>query len=206
MNSIIFIKNQTMFRKRKFAEDVVEEVATTEVVEESTPDSHDQFITLLVDMGLSAEQSEAVHQMAMDLVDAGGAEEVTKTTTTEVQASRHRRSLGRHDRRSNDAPRSRQQLSTERGPRGERGPRRERGERSEDRRDFSEQRMKRRMFEKMRDLRKENEELKAKLGQVPAAQKLSANPTRGAQAPVAQPGVNGVKSRAFEMMHNLLNQ
>ena len=194
-----------MFRKRKFEEEVVEEV-TTEVVEESTPDSHEQFITLLVDMGLSAEQSEAVHQMAMDLVDAGGAEEVTETTTTEVQASRHRRSLGRRDRRSNDAPRSRRQLSTERGPRGERGPRRERGERSEGRRSFGEQRMKRRMFEKMRDLRKENEELKAKLGQVPAAQKLSANPTRGAQAPVAQQGVNGVKSRAFEMMHNLLNQ
>jgi len=199
-----------MFRnKRKFEEEVVEETA---VVEESTPDSHEQFINLLVEMGLAAEQAEAVHQMAMDLVDAGGAEEtVTETTTTEVAASRQGREFGRGRRRSrreeyrSEGRRGRRSMSEDRRERPVRDRREfEREGRRGGRRSFSENRMKRRMFEKMRDLRKENEELKAQLGQNPAATKLSANPTRGVQPSVNTNNFSGVKSRAFEMMQNLM--
>ncbi len=73
--------------KYKFEEEVVEEKVeeTTEVKEESTPDSHEAFINLLVDMGLSAEQAEAVHQMAMDLIEASDGEVVEEKVTEEVK-------------------------------------------------------------------------------------------------------------------------
>tara|TARA_R100000655_G_scaffold27087_1_gene55415 strand:+ start:3627 stop:4115 length:489 start_codon:yes stop_codon:yes gene_type:complete len=83
--------------KYKFEEKVVEEKVeeTTEVKEESTPDSHEAFINLLVDMGLSAEQAEAVHQMAMDLIDASEGEVVEEKEEVKeevkVEASRQRR-------------------------------------------------------------------------------------------------------------------
>jgi hypothetical protein len=191
-------------KKQKFEEDVVEE--TTTVVEETVPDSHEQFINLLVEMGLEAEQAEAVHQMAMDLVDAGGAEVVTESTTTEVAASRQNRALARNRRRrrgeyQSDRRRGRRAMSEERAPKRERGSREER---FSGRRRFSEDRMKRRLFEKMRELRKENEELKAQLGQNPAATKLSVNPTRGVQKSIKTDNFTGVKSRAFEMMQNLM--
>ena len=90
--------------KYKFEEVVEEKVEeTTEVKEESTPDSHEAFINLLVDMGLSAEQAEAVHQMAMDLIEASEGEVVEEKVTEEVkeevkvEASRQRR--GRRGRR-----------------------------------------------------------------------------------------------------------
>jgi len=89
--------------KYKFEEEVVEEKVeeTTEVKEESTPDSHEAFINLLVDMGLSAEQAEAVHQMAMDLIDASEGEVVEEKEEVEkeekVEMSRKRR--GRRGRR-----------------------------------------------------------------------------------------------------------
>ena len=48
-------------RRRKFEEDVVvEEETTVEETTEDTPDSREQFVTILVDMGLSAEQAEAI--------------------------------------------------------------------------------------------------------------------------------------------------
>ncbi len=73
--------------KYKFEEEVVEEKVeeTTEVKEESAPDSHEAFINLLVDMGLSAEQAEAVHQMAMDLIEASEGEVVEEKVTEEVK-------------------------------------------------------------------------------------------------------------------------
>ena len=89
--------------KYKFEEEVVEEKVeeTTEVKEESTPDSHEAFINLLVDMGLSAEQAEAVHQMAMDLIEASDGEVVEEKEEVKeevkVEASRQRR--GRRGRR-----------------------------------------------------------------------------------------------------------
>tara|TARA_R110001599_G_scaffold260328_1_gene460685 strand:- start:2284 stop:2793 length:510 start_codon:yes stop_codon:yes gene_type:complete len=93
--------------RRKFEEDVVVEEETTVTEEtnvEETPDSHEQFVTLLVDLGLNAEQAEAVHQMAMDLIDAGAAEtteEVKEETKVEASRQRGRRSKfsARKDRR-----------------------------------------------------------------------------------------------------------
>ena len=92
--------------KYKFEEEIVEEtkVEETTVVEESTPDSHEVFVNLLVEMGLSAEQAEAVHQMAMDLIEASEGEiEVTEEGKKEkieekVEASRQRRGRGRGSR------------------------------------------------------------------------------------------------------------
>jgi hypothetical protein len=85
--------------KRKFEEEAVETPAE-EVVEESTPDSHEQFVNLLVEMGLSAEQAEAVHEMAMKLVENGSSEE-TQTEETKVEASRQRRAGTRTTPRRN---------------------------------------------------------------------------------------------------------
>lgn len=180
-----------MFRKkRQFEEEVVEETTTTETTtEESTPDSHDQFINILTEMGLSAEQAEAVHQMAMDLVDAGGAQE---TTTTEVQASRQQR--------RERARRRFERMSRQRGRRREFMEGRPRGRREEM---SSQDKKMKHLFSMMRELRRENKELKEQLGMRPAAQKLSANPARGEQQ-VHIPEGNAVKSRAFQMMQNLL--
>jgi hypothetical protein len=80
--------------KYKFEEEVVEETVEETTTEESTPDSHETFVNILVEMGLSAEQAEAVHQMAMDLIDASEGEiteEVSTETTEKVEASRQRR-------------------------------------------------------------------------------------------------------------------
>tara|TARA_R110001583_G_scaffold10416_6_gene47803 strand:- start:1349 stop:1855 length:507 start_codon:yes stop_codon:yes gene_type:complete len=92
--------------KYKFEEEIVEEtkVEETTEVEESTPDSHETFVNILVDMGLSAEQAEAVHQMAMDLIEASEGEiEVTEEVKEEkieekVEASRQRRGRRRGSR------------------------------------------------------------------------------------------------------------
>ena len=82
-------------RKYKFEEDVVvEETVEETTTEESAPDSHETFVNLLVDLGLSAEQAEAVHQMAMDLIAASEGEiteEVSTETTEKVEAARQRR-------------------------------------------------------------------------------------------------------------------
>ena len=115
---IMGINNQHIFKKmrnRKFAEDEVvveEETTVTEETVEESPDSHDQFVSILVDMGLSAEQAEAVHTMAMDLIDAGEGEETTTEEVSEevkVEASRQRR-----NRRSRRAEFARERRSQQR--------------------------------------------------------------------------------------------
>lgn len=74
------------------------ETTTEEGGEEgSTPDTHEQFINILVEMGLSADQAEAVHQMAMDLVNAGGKQE-GEATSTEMSRIHRRRALARRAR------------------------------------------------------------------------------------------------------------
>lgn len=84
--------------RRKFEEDVVVEEETTVTEEtnvEETPDSHEQFVAILVEMGLNAEQAEAVHSMAQDLIDAGTGEtteEVKEETKVEASRQRGRRS------------------------------------------------------------------------------------------------------------------
>lgn len=75
---------------RKFEEVVEETTETTETPVEETPTSSDQLVQILVDMGLSAEQAEAVQSMAQDLVNSGSGEE------QKVEASRlHRRGMSR---------------------------------------------------------------------------------------------------------------
>ena len=98
------INNQHIFkkmRKNKFAEEeVVEETTVTEETVEESPDSHDQFVSILVDMGLSAEQAEAVHTMAMDLIDAGEGEETTEEVKEEVKVEASRQRRNRRSRRA----------------------------------------------------------------------------------------------------------
>jgi len=111
-------------RARKFEEEVkdqTEETTTEEVVEEeSTPDSHEQFVNILTEMGLSADQAEAVHQMAMDLVNAGGAQE-GDAQETQMARARRRRAMAR--RRANMSRRpargQRSEFSGRRPVRGE---------------------------------------------------------------------------------------
>ena len=82
---------------RKFEEAVVEETTeTTETPVEETPDSGSQLVELLVGMGLSAEQAEAVHQMAMDLVNSGSGEE----QKVEASRLRRRRNMSRSGRKT----------------------------------------------------------------------------------------------------------
>jgi adenylate kinase family enzyme len=100
------INNQHIFKKmrnRKFAEDEVvveEETTVTEETVEESPDSHDQFVSILVDLGLSAEQAEAVHTMAMDLIDAGEGEEITEEVSEEVKVEASRQRRNRRSRRA----------------------------------------------------------------------------------------------------------
>ena len=137
-------------RKYKFEEEVVEEVieeTTTEENVEDSPDQREQFISILVDMGLSAEQSEAVHSMAMDLIDAGGSEETTTEVKEEVkvEASRQRgrRSDARGTRRSEFASSNRQEMS------------------EQEEKDFSQARATRRLRKQNIELRKQLRELGA---------------------------------------------
>ena len=117
-------------RARKFEEEVkdqTEETTTEEVVEEeSTPDSHEQFVNILTEMGLSADQAEAVHQMAMDLVNAGGKQE--EATQTEMSRARRRRAMARRRAALNRPARGqRSEFSGRRPVRGEVRGRREFG-------------------------------------------------------------------------------
>jgi hypothetical protein len=89
--------NNRKFMEEEEKEDyMVHEEETMEEHDEVTesPNSHEQFVNLLVDMGLSAEQAEAVHEMAMELADAGNGETEAKEEVKEdnkVETSRQRR-------------------------------------------------------------------------------------------------------------------
>jgi len=179
------INNQHIFKKmrnRKFAEDEVVEEETTvteETVEESL-DYHDQFVSILVDMGLSAEQAEAVHTMAMDLIDAGEGEEITEEVSEEVkvEASRQRR-----NRRS-------QRAEFSRG----RSARPERRELSAT--DKMEQRLNR--------LERSNRALRSQLrefGAAPATRGVRTAPTQLSQSKV-KPNLSAPTAAALEMINN----
>ena len=181
------INNQHIFKKmrnRKFAEDEVveEETTVTEETVEESPDSHDQFVSILVDMGLSAEQAEAVNTMAMDLIDAGEGEETTTEEVKEevkVEASRQRRRRNRRaefarDRRSQQRP-MRRELSTE---------------------DKMEQRLNR--------LERSNRALRSQLrefGAAPAARGVRTAPTELSQSKV-KPNLSAPTAAALEMINN----
>ena len=159
--------------RRKFEDEVVveEETTVTEENVEDSPDQHEQFISILVDMGLSAEQAEAVHSMAMDLIDAGGSEETTTEVKEEVkvEASRQRGSRSRNaqNRRSKFARSNRQQMS------------------EKEEKDFNQARTTRRLRRQNIELRKQLRELGASpaapgLRNAPNVQeeKFSATPTK----------------------------
>tara|TARA_R110000822_G_scaffold143677_1_gene282069 strand:- start:5056 stop:5607 length:552 start_codon:yes stop_codon:yes gene_type:complete len=178
--------------RRKFEEEEVVEETTTDVTEETveeSPDQHDQFVTILVDMGLSAEQAEAVHSMAMDLIDAGGSEEITEEVTTEekIEASRQRRA-----RRSTPSQGRRSEMSREG---------------RSNRRQLSEGEMKtQREQRSMRRLRRQNIELRQQLrelGAAPAAPGLRNAPNMK-QENLSSPNktLNKGTSAALDMINN----
>ncbi len=163
---------------------MVEEEETMQQEEEVTesPDSHEQFVNLLVDMGLSAEQAEAVHEMAMELADAGNGETQTQEEVKEdkkVETSRQRRPR-RAMRRRGDFKRS---------------------ERSERREMSSEQKMERRL----QRLERQNRSLRNQLrefGAAPAARPLRNAPT------VTQENAPGFKAlpKSTQAAMDLINQ
>jgi len=180
------INNQHIFKKmrnRKFAEDEVvveEETTVTEETVEESLDYHDQFVSILVDMGLSAEQAEAVHTMAMDLIDAGEGEEITEEVSEEVkvEASRQRR-----NRRS-------QRAEFSRG----RSARPERRELSAT--DKMEQRLNR--------LERSNRALRSQLrefGAAPATRGVRTAPTQLSESKV-KPNLTAPTAAALEMINN----
>lgn len=175
--------------RRKFEEEVVEET-TTETVSEG-PDTHEQFVTILVDMGLSAEQAEAVHSMAMDLINAGDGE-TTETTEevseTKVEARRARRGKGKrgtYARRAmgSDAPRGRR-LSNE---------------------STSEQLDK--LERRLRRLSRQNRELRQELssmGSRPAARPLNNAPQiRNEEQPTQLNNLSKTTQAALDMIKNM---
>lgn len=169
--------------KRKFEEEAVETPAE-EVVEESTPDSHEQFVNLLVGMGLSAEQAEAVHEMAMKLVENGTTEE-PQSEEVKVEASRQRRAEFARRKRRGYSRRGRM-MSEERRPEGRREMSRE------------ERRM-RRLARENRMLRQQLSEM----GQQPASQPLRNRP----EAKAAQPTIEAAgtaKSRVFNYFKDVI--
>ena len=177
--------------RRKFEEEEVVEETTTDVTEETveeSPDQHDQFVTILVDMGLSAEQAEAVHSMAMDLIDAGGSEEITEEVTTEekIEASRQRRA-----RRSTRSEGGRSEMSRE-----GRSTRRQMSE--QDMNEAREQRSIRRLRRQNIELRKQLREL----GASPAAPGLRNAPKQEEFKSSASKTLSKGTSAALDMINN----
>lgn len=183
--------------RRKFEEEVVEETTTesTETVSEG-PDTHEQFVSILVDMGLSAEQAEAVHSMAMDLINAGEGE-VTETTEvteeTKIEA-----------RRARSAARARRsEYSRSESPRAER-----RGDRNVGRRLMSRNEQVERMERRLTRLSRQNRELRSRLeefGQRPAARPLNNRPHHEAPTAGTQP-LAGKAGEALAMIQNFSNK
>lgn len=182
--------------RRKFEEEVVEETTTetTETVEETSPDLHDQFVQILVDMGLSAEQAEAVHSTAMDLINAGDGEtETTEEVTeeTKVEARRARRAgmgkRGKYARRGfSEARPTRARRFSERGPNADRKV------------ELAAERRMRRLARQNRQLREQLREL----GATPAARPLSNRPHMEAATPTYKAdSLSKSTARALEMIN-----
>ena len=185
--------------KRKFEqenyaaeEQEVAEVATTE--EESAPDSHEQFVNLLVEMGLSADQAEAVHSMAMDLVNAAG--ETTEAPAAEDNKEELSAARRRRFARRRAARRNRQEMGYSKKPR-----RPKRGEFKRGRSDRQEV-----MMSRLRAQRKEIVELKkqlAELGQQPAAEQVTRSKSNFQQAEPIMGNANA-KDRVLNKLKNVL--
>lgn len=160
------------YPKRKFEEheEPAKEAEATpegEANESETPDSHEQFVNILVEMGLTAEQSEAVHSMAMDLVNAGQAPAQETETKEEMRKARfaRRRSMSRGYGRPR---RPRREMSEERPLRSRRGS-------SQGRRHMSENNRMSMMLRRQRQRIVELEQQLKEQGQTPGAQPLNNN-------------------------------
>lgn len=195
--------NLAAMKRRKFEEEVVEETTVTEeTTEESTPDSHEQFITLLTDMGLSAEQAEAIHQMAMDLIDNSPEQSGEEN---KVEASRARRggysrggsrrmgSGGR--RRMGHGPSRRRGMSAHRG----RSLRRFDRDSRPGRQDFAEPRMQRQLRRQRREIMELRAQLR-ELGAQPGAARLNTAPKTEMSTPVQVPTQGSPKDRVMAML------
>ena len=202
---------RSLFRKRRFADEAAADApapAAETTTEESAPDSQTQFVQLLTDMGLSADQAEAVYQMAQDLVNAGGAEQPAKTEASRIRRAR----MARRERMLN---RSRglygnaeeRRFSTERRPlrerrfdRAERPVREARPARfaRQERTDLS-SRVISRQRQQIQQLRQEL----AAMGKRPDAQKLSRAP-QVANQNISIPTEGSVKDRVFNSLKNWL--
>lgn len=200
---------RSLFNKRRFAEEqaVDAPAPAAETTEESAPDSQTQFVQLLTDMGLSAEQAEAVYQMAQDLVNAGGAEQPAKTEASRIRrermARRRRNLYGTQGRREMSAT-LRDRRIEEREPR--RFARSERFSRSERPTRFSREgrtdlasRVISRQRQQIHQLRQEL----AAMGKRPDAQKLSRAP-QVAQKNISIPTEGSVKDRVMNSLKNWL--
>jgi len=194
--------------KKHFAEEeeVVEETTTEETVEEGGPDAHGQFVQLLEDMGLSAEQAEAIHQMAMDLVNNAPAEGSNEGERVEASRARRRNYSGRSGR-SGRPGRSKMGGSRRRGMSRSERPvgRREFSRNLGGRREFSDvERLERTVARQRRQLAKMQEQLEG-MGQRPGSDRLNSAPnvnlTQQAQFTAPQ---GSVKARVFEMMKSAL--
>lgn len=200
-----------MFKKQKF-----EEAAPA-----AAPDHAAALVEALTAMGLSAEQAEAVHTMAMDLIEAAPAEAAPSEEVVEVEASRQRKRMSRgrrsgrarmsHKRKHRysreDRVRSRlSEMSEERGTRSERPARPSRGQRpTRSRRGLSAERNT--IARQRRQIAEMRKELAA-VNNAPAARKLSNNPLKekaNNALPVA-PFHGSPKERAFEMMKNMFTK
>lgn len=199
---------RSLFSKRRFAEEETADAPApaAETTEKSAPDSQTQFVQLLTDMGLSAEQAEAVYQMAQDLVNAGGAEQPAKTEASRIRrarmARRERMLYGTNGRAkfSSEGRTLRDRRMAERSVREERFSRSERPARfaRQERTDLS-SRVISRQRQQIQQLRQEL----AAMGKRPDAQKLSRAP-QVANQNISIPTEGSVKERVFNSLKNWL--
>lgn len=202
------------FRKRRFQEEETEETATPQASEttESETNSDEQLITILTEMGLSAESAQALYQMALDLAKEGKGEK--------VEASRMSRRQLEFKRELRKRREMRRQRMEARGERREFGVRRELRERDA-RRPMDARRERFARSERPgRELRRERFgaeqtdslirrqratiiELRKQLkefGAMPAAQRLSAQ-RQNIEQPVVPTG-GSIQERVFNAMKN----
>jgi len=199
------------FRKRRFQEEETEETTSQTASEttESETNSDDKLITILTEMGLSAESAQALYQMALDLAKEGNGEKVEASRMSRrqlefkrelrkrremrrqrMEARGERREFGvRRELRERDARRP-MDARRERFERSGRGMRRERfGAEQTDS-------LIRRQRATIIELRKQLKEF----GALPAAQRLSAQRQNDVQPGVPTGG--SIQERVFNAMKN----
>ena len=183
-------------KRYRFQEEeaVTEETTDTEeTTEESTPDSHTQFVGLLTEMGLSAEQAEAIHQMAMDLIENTG-----EGNQEKVEASRMRRK-----RNYSRGGRRRGMMNSEREMRrgGRPGRRRMSADRRPSRRrEMSAERMERQLRRQRREIQELRNQLQ-QFGAQPGDVRLSRGPVNHEPKQALNlPNINTVQGRVFDML------